>query len=270
MPELPEVETTRRGIAPALRGQTVTAVVVRQAQLRLPVPAHLARTLPGQRLLAVGRRAKYLLLRAETGTLIVHLGMSGSLRITTAEPPGPHDHLDIEFAGGQCLRLRDPRRFGLVIWTGGDPLAHPLLRHLGPEPLWRAFDGAYLHARARRRRIAIKAWLMDGRVVAGLGNIYTSEALYRAGIHPLRPAGRISLRRFDALTAAIKALLHDALRAGGTTLRDFHGADGHPGYFRFSLRVYGRAGQACRRCGGEIRRRTLAQRSTFYCPGCQH
>ncbi|HHM05408.1 MAG TPA: bifunctional DNA-formamidopyrimidine glycosylase/DNA-(apurinic or apyrimidinic site) lyase [Gammaproteobacteria bacterium] len=270
MPELPEVETTRRGIAPAMEGRRITAVRVRQRQLRKPVPRRLERDLPGQCLRRVWRRGKYLLLEADQGTVIIHLGMSGSLRLVdAATPPGAHDHVDLCFSGGRCLRLRDPRRFGLVLWTTADPLRHPLLAELGPEPLTEDFDGDYLFRRSRHRRQAVKLFIMDGRVVAGVGNIYANEALFRAGIHPARAAGRISRPRHHALAAAIKATLRAAIKAGGTTLQDFVSESGEPGYFRQQLTVYGRAGLPCPRCGATIRTLRLGQRATYYCPRCQ-
>jgi formamidopyrimidine-DNA glycosylase len=270
MPELPEVETTRRGIAPHVVNHRVTGVVVRQKRLRWPVPPALARDLPGQTLHAVERRAKYLLLRADTGTVILHLGMSGSLRVLPAGTPAEkHDHLDIVLDSGRCLRLTDPRRFGAALWCTGDIAQHPLLRALGPEPLDKDFTGEYLFARARRRKGAVKQFIMDGKVVVGVGNIYASEALFLAGIHPERAAGRISRDRFDRLAAAIKEVLAASIRAGGTTLRDFVGGDGKPGYFSQQLRVYGRAGQPCESCGTPLRQIVTGQRSTWYCPRCQ-
>jgi len=269
MPELPEVETTRRGIEPLLQGRRVSAVLVHQPRLRWPVPTELAERLPGQPLLAVERRAKYLLLRFPKGTLILHLGMSGSLRVVSGEQPrAPHDHLELAF-GDQHLRLRDPRRFGAALWTEGPPLEHPLLRHLGPEPLSDAFDGTWLHRRARNRRLAVKNLLMDQRIVVGVGNIYANEALFMAGIQPARPAGGIAARRYHALAEAVKEVLRQAIEAGGTTLQDFRRADGRPGYFAQALNVYGRAGEPCPRCGRPVRRITLGQRSTYFCPRCQ-
>ncbi len=269
MPELPEVETTRRGIAPHLRGRRVSGAVVRQPQLRWPVP-DLARLLTGQRVHAIERRAKYLLIRFGNGTLIIHLGMSGSLRVLPAgSPPRLHDHVDLLF-GPRCLRLHDPRRFGAILWTEGDPLDHPRLRDLGPEPLSDAFDGSYLYRIARQRRVAIKSLLMDGRVVVGVGNIYATEALFHAGIHPLRASHRVSRARLERLAAEIKRVLRYAIRRGGTTLRDFLNESGEPGYFAQELAVYGRAGEPCRACGTRIRSRLIGQRASAYCPHCQH
>lgn len=270
MPELPEVETTRRGIEPHLVGRRVRAVAVHQPQLRYPVPAALARELPGQTIRRVGRRAKYLLLEGERGTLILHLGMSGSLRLVPASDPlRPHDHLCLTMEGGLQLRLHDPRRFGAALWTRDDHLAHPLLRGLGPEPLGDDFTGIHLHRAAQGRRIAVKALLMESRIVVGVGNIYASEALFRAGIDPRRAAGRIALARYERLADCVRETLTEALEAGGTTLRDYLRSDGEPGYFALRLDVYGRTGEACRRCDTPIRQVRLAQRSTFYCPGCQ-
>ena len=271
MPELPEVETTRRGIAPHLEGRRLRGVVVRDARLRWPVPEDLDRRIRGRRVKAVRRRGKYLLIDLEgAGTLLLHLGMSGSLRLVACrQPPGPHDHVDLRIEGGRCLRLTDPRRFGALLWTPA-PDTHPLLRDLGPEPLSAGFDGAALWRRSRGRRVAVKNLLMDSRVVAGIGNIYANEALFRAGIHPARAAGRISKARYARLAQALREVLGEAIRAGGTTLRDFVRSDGRPGYFHHTLAVYDREGAPCPRCGHPIRRMRLGQRSTFYCPRCQH
>lgn len=269
MPELPEVEVTRRGIAAPLTGQTVSAVTVRNPMLRWPVPADLAAALPGQRLRHVNRRAKYLLLRFDHGTLILHLGMSGSLRVLDPEvAPEKHDHLDIAF-GDRVLRLRDPRRFGAALWHAGPDDAHALLAGLGPEPLGDTFTGAGLHAALTRRQCAIKLAIMDSAVVVGVGNIYASESLFRAGIRPGTAARRLTLPQCLRLRDAIRATLADALEAGGSTLRDFLHADGEPGYFQQSYFAYGRAGQPCRVCGTAIRQRRMGARSTFFCPACQ-
>lgn len=270
MPELPEVETTRRGIARAITGRRVTRVIVRDRRLRWPVPAGLARELDGHTVMRVRRRAKYLLFDIGAGTMLLHLGMSGSLRIVPAtRPPEKHDHLDIVFSDGRALRFRDPRRFGSVHWTRRDPLQHSLLRTLGPEPLGRDFTGAYLAARAAGRRQAVKTFIMDSHVVVGVGNIYASEALYRARIDPRRAAGRISRERYELLARAVRSVLRAAISKGGTTLRDFVNDAGEPGYFRMRLAVYDRAGAPCRRCGTVIRRIRSGQRSTFFCPRCQ-
>jgi len=268
MPELPEVETTRRGIAPELTGLTATGAIVRNGRLRLPIPTDLDALLAGQRLLAVERRAKYLLLRFPDGSLLVHLGMSGSLRIVpVASPPEKHDHLDIVF-GPRALRLRDPRRFGLVLWQAGDA-PHPQLAGLGIEPLDDGFDGAWLHKASRGRKTPVKLFIMDGSQVVGIGNIYASESLFRAGIDPSTPVGELGPRRCARLVACIRQTLQDALAAGGSTLRDFVGSNGSPGYFQQQYFAYGRDGEACRNCGTTIRKRIMGQRATFYCPRCQ-
>jgi formamidopyrimidine-DNA glycosylase len=270
MPELPEVETTRRGIEPHIAGSVVESVTVRQRQLRWAIPRRLDRELPGRRVAGVGRRAKYLLVEAGRGTLLIHLGMSGSLRVLSEPaPPGRHDHVDLALSSGRILRFNDPRRFGAMLWTTRPPERHPLLRDLGPEPLGEGFGGAHLHACARGRRVAIKNLIMNARVVVGVGNIYASEALFRAGIRPARQAGRISRARMDGLAGAIRSVLEDALRAGGTTLRDFTWVDGQPGYFAQQLDVYDREGLPCSGCGSPVRRVVIGQRSTFYCPRCQ-
>lgn len=271
MPELPEVEITRRGIEPLLVGRRVVAVRVYNARLRWPVPRALARRLPGREIHSVTRRAKYLLVGTDAGTLILHLGMSGSLRLVPEGlPPERHEHLDFALGDRRVLRLRDPRRFGAALWTPRDPLIHPLLRHLGPEPLGPDFDGARLHRMARGRRAAVKTFIMDGRVVAGVGNIYANEALYRAGIHPARAAGRIALPRYERLAGALREVLAEAILQGGTTLRDFVSSDGAPGYFSIRLRVYGKGvGGACERCGTVLASRVIGQRSSVYCPRCQ-
>ncbi|HRP95403.1 MAG TPA: bifunctional DNA-formamidopyrimidine glycosylase/DNA-(apurinic or apyrimidinic site) lyase [Rhodocyclaceae bacterium] len=269
MPELPEVETTRRGIRAPLVGHTATGCIVRNSRLRLPVPDALDARVAGRVLLDVRRRAKYLLLMFGNGAVIVHLGMSGSLRVLAADTPaGPHDHVDLRF-GALSLRLRDPRRFGLVVWHDGDPLAHPLLARLGPEPLEDGFDGRWLFAATRGTRAPVKQVLMDAQRVVGVGNIYASESLFRAGIHPLTPAAAIGLRRYGRLATAVRDTLAAAIEAGGSTLRDFVGSDGQPGYFQQQYFVYGRAGLPCRACGSPIRRAVVGQRSTFWCPRCQ-
>jgi formamidopyrimidine-DNA glycosylase len=269
MPELPEVEITRRGIAPALRHRTITAVTVREPRLRWPIPVGLAGTLLGARIRAVRRRAKYLLLECDRGTLILHLGMSGSLRVVSAtEPPGAHDHFEVA-VGGRVLRLRDPRRFGAVLWHAGDPANHPLLSHLGVEPLSPAFTGARLHAATRGRRAGIKQALMDHKVVVGVGNIYANESLFRARIHPQTPAGRLSVARCERLAEAVRSTLRDALAAGGSSLRDFVHSDGSPGYFQQRYFVYDREGTPCRICASPVRRVLQGQRSSWYCPKCQ-
>jgi len=270
MPELPEVETTRRGIAPWLEGRRVSALVLRDHRLRWPVPRNLPERLAGARVEALERRAKYLLLRTDRGTALLHLGMTGGLRVLTGlATPGKHDHYDLVTDAGITVRFSDPRRFGALLWTEEDPARHPLLADLGPEPLGADFDGRHLHRMSRGRRVAIKPHIMNAGVVVGVGNIYASEALYRARIHPARAAGRLSLERCTALAAAIKEVLEDALRAGGTTIRDFYGGDGEPGYFTQELRVYDRAGEPCLNCGTALKQRVLGQRSSYYCARCQ-
>jgi formamidopyrimidine-DNA glycosylase len=269
MPELPEVETTRRGIEPHLVGQRVDRVLVRDRRLRWPVPEDLDVRLSGQRIEAVERRAKYLLIKAETGTLIVHLGMSGSLRLVdAAQPVGKHDHVDILLESGQALRYTDPRRFGAMLWSE-EPLAHVLLASLGPEPLGEDFDGDRLYRLSRGRSMAVKPFIMDNAVVVGVGNIYASEALFAAGIDPRRPAGSISRARYLKLGEEIRRILAMAIERGGTTLRDFVGGDGKPGYFQQELFVYGRAGEFCKSCGSTLREIRLGQRASVYCSRCQ-
>ena len=274
MPELPEVEVTRRGIEPHLVGSRVDKAVVRSRRLRRPVATGLERKLAGRRIERLTRRGKYLLIHTDAGTLIIHLGMSGSLRIVAADvPPAPHDRFDLVFMRGRgrrrVLRFTDVRRFGTVLWTKGSPLRHRLLAPLGVEPLSGAFDGAYLYRRSRHRTVAVKQFVMDAKVVAGVGNIYANEALFLAGIHPTRRAGRISLARYGSLAASIRRVLRQAIDQGGTTLRDFVREDGRPGYFRVSLRVYGREGLPCFRCRRKIVCRRVGQRSSFYCANCQ-
>jgi len=269
MPELPEVETTLRGVAPHALGKSVRAVVVRHPRLRWPVPKQLASELPGQTVRGLVRRSKYLLFEFDRGTLIAHLGMSGSLRVADAgEVPGKFDHVDIVFENGTCLRLRDPRRFGAILWTH-DPARHPLLTHLGPEPLGEDFTGAYLFECTRKRKRAIRDFLLDGRSVAGIGNIYANEALFAAGIRPTRAAGRLTRADCTRLVQALRATLKRAIRAGGTTLRDFRGGDGRSGYFQQRLKVYGRAGEPCPACHTSVRAVRLGQRTAFFCPRCQ-
>ena len=270
MPELPEVETTRRGIAPALVGRRVAGVIVRERRLRWPIAAHLEAAVTGQTVRRVGRRAKYLLVGFDSGTLIVHLGMSGSLRILDAAvPPRPHDHWDVLLDSGKALRFHDPRRFGSAHWTYSDPLEHPLLASLAPEPLGADFHADYLFRATRARSVAIKQFLMNSQCVVGVGNIYASEALFRAGIAPRRAARRITRQQAQALTVAIKEVLAEAIEVGGTTLRDYVNTDGVPGYFRQKLFVYERDDHACRVCKTPIKQFTQGQRSTYWCPVCQ-
>jgi formamidopyrimidine-DNA glycosylase len=270
MPELPEVETTRRGIAPALEGQRVRALVVRERRLRWPVPAGLEEQLRGQIIQHVERRAKYLLLGTANGTAMVHLGMSGSMRIVTATAtPETHDHFDIVTDNDEIVRFNDPRRFGSLLWAGINPELHPLLAELGPEPLGPDFTAAHLWQSGRGRRVAIKQHIMNSKIVAGVGNIYASESLFRAGIHPARAAGRIAMPRMERLVEEIRAVLSEAIRQGGTTLRDYRGGDGKPGYFKQKLLVYERGGQPCKQCGGLIKQTVQGQRATYYCSTCQ-
>jgi len=270
MPELPEVETTCRGIAPHVIGHEITRVVVRNRRLRWPVARKLEETITGQTIHEVRRRAKYLLFTLDTGTLILHLGMSGSLRIVNAiVPPQQHDHLDLVFRHYKALRFTDPRRFGSVHWTTRDPMKHRLLRELGVEPLSDDLNGTYLYEQSRGRKVAVKHFIMDSHIVVGIGNIYASEALFMAGINPKRAAGRIGRDSYDLLALEIKEVLTESIAAGGTTLRDFVNGDGKPGYFRQHLHVYDRAGQPCPSCRMPIREIRQGQRSTFYCPKCQ-
>lgn len=270
MPELPEVETTRRGITPHIVGRRVCDVVARVPALRWPLPPDLAVRLDDACLQGVERRAKYLLLNFADGTLLLHLGMSGSLRIVAPDTsPATHDHLDIVFEGNTVLRLRDPRRFGACLWVDGPAQSHPLLAHLGPEPLGDDFDGDYLYRLAGKRTAAVKSFLMDGRVVVGVGNIYATEALFLAGIRPARAAGSVSCARYRRLAEAVRAVLRSAIDHGGTTLRDFVDGSGKPGYFRNELQVYGRAGQPCMQCGEPLAAARLGQRATVWCRYCQ-
>jgi formamidopyrimidine-DNA glycosylase len=270
MPELPEVETTRRGIAPVLEGHRVRDLVVRERRLRWPVPKGLEKRLRGQIIRHVERRAKYLLLDTANGTAMVHLGMSGSMRIVeSGAVPETHDHFDIVTDNGEIVRFNDPRRFGSLLWAGKSPDQHPLLAALGPEPLGTDFTGAYLWQSGRGRRVAIKQHIMNSKVVAGVGNIYASESLFRAGIHPARAAGRIAMPRMERLVQEIRAVLQDAISQGGTTLRDYRGGDGKPGYFKQKLLVYERGGQTCNQCGDLIKQTVQGQRATYYCSSCQ-
>jgi formamidopyrimidine-DNA glycosylase len=275
MPELPEVETTRRGLAPLVEHHRILRAVVRHRGLRQPVPRGLEQRLAGARVRTLSRRGKYLLFDCETaarepGTLLVHLGMSGRLWLVDAQTaPEKHDHFDLVVDSGSVIRLRDPRRFGLVLWLKGDPLAHPLLSTIGPEPLTANFDGAVLYRETRSRSAAIKLVIMDGHVVAGVGNIYANEALFRAGIDPRTPAQRVSRRRCDALAQEIRAVLGEAIEAGGSSLRDYVGSDGMAGHFQNRFFVYGRSGESCMRCGTAIRELRQGQRATCYCPQCQ-
>ena len=273
MPELPEVETTRRGLAPHVEGRRVAGVVLRRPDLRWPIPPEVQALLPGQRIDAVRRRAKYLLLDTAAGSALLHLGMSGSLRVLAPDTPvRAHDHVDLLLegprGGGRVLRFNDPRRFGCLLWQPPGTV-HPLLQALGPEPLSDGFDGDYLFARSRGRRAPVKAFLMDQRIVVGVGNIYAAEALFAAGISPLRAAGRVSRDRYVLLADAVKAVLANAITRGGTTLRDFIAPDGAPGYFEQELAAYGRGGEPCPRCGRPLREGLVGQRTTAWCGHCQ-
>jgi formamidopyrimidine-DNA glycosylase len=271
MPELPEVETSRAGIAPFIEGKLFKAVIIRQTQLRWPIPAELATLLPGLRLESVWRRGKYLLLNTTQGTLLLHLGMSGNLRITDSQQlAGKHDHIDFVFADNTVLRFNDQRKFGAVLWHSGDIASHPLLVSLGPEPLTAEFNGAYLQQRAGKRSLAIKSLLMDSHIVVGVGNIYANESLFMAGIHPSRAAGSLTLTQYEAIADAIKIVLQRAIEQGGTTLRDFTNAQGKPGYFQQSLNVYGHAKQPCPNCTQPIELIKIGQRASYFCPQCQH
>ena len=274
MPELPEVETTRRGIAPHVIGRRITGITLRRGDLRWPIPPEISALLPGQRIDEVERRAKYLLLHTQVGSALLHLGMTGVLRVLPPDiPPGSHDHVDflLEPAMGErerILRFTDPRRFGCLLWQAPGT-THELLVGLGPEPLTDAFDGDLLWHRSRGRKAAVKLFLMDNAIVVGVGNIYASEALFAAGIDPRRPAGTVSRARYQRLAAEVKRILAWAIERGGTTLRDFLNPDGAPGYFFRELYVYGREGEPCKVCGTAIRQAVIGQRSTFWCPRCQ-
>lgn len=269
MPELPEVETTRRGLQPHIAGSLVKSAIVRERRMRWPVVKELEQHLIGQRLESVNRRAKYLLFEFATGRLMIHLGMSGSLRLVDdAAPIGKHDHLDVNFDNGMIMRFRDPRRFGSIHWLPGEE-SHTLLASLGPEPLTDGLSADYLHAQSRGKKVAVKNFIMNNHVVVGVGNIYATEALFRAGISPIRPAGRVSAARYESLVEEIKAVLGEAIEQGGTTLRDFVGGTGDAGYFSLSLQVYGREGEPCNNCGRTLKGVRLGQRATVYCTSCQ-
>jgi formamidopyrimidine-DNA glycosylase len=270
VPELPEVETIRRGIEPHVVGRTIRRVVVRDRRLRWPIPKTFARQLTGRRIRAVQRRGKYLLLDLGEGRVILHMGMTG--RLSVLDPGVPvkkHDHLDLELSGGLTLRFNDSRRFGAALWWPGTQPSHVLLRHMGPEPFADDFDADYLFRLSRGRRAPVKNFLMDGRVVVGVGNIYAVEALFRAGIRPMRPAGKVTRAEYETLVASVRAVLEAAIGAGGTTFRDFRGSGGEPGYFATKLFVYDRGGEPCLKCRTPIKRIVIGQRSTFYCPRCQ-
>ena len=275
MPELPEVETSRRGIEPHILHRKITAVSIRDHRLRWPIPRQLPSRVEGRTIAEVNRRAKYIDLvvndaTTQAGHVIIHLGMSGSLRICELNTPAEkHDHIDIIFDNGKLLRLRDPRRFGCVLWHEGELDQHKLITKLGPEPLHGSFDTDYPYRSTRGRRCSIKSHIMNSHIVVGVGNIYACESLFHAGINPKREAGRISRARLERLVTAIKDTLAEAIKRGGTTLRDFTAEDGKPGYFAQQLNVYGRAGEACPACGNRVKQITQQNRSTFYCPQCQ-
>ena len=270
MPELPEVETTLRGIKPLIKNSVVRSVNVRQKQLRWPVTPRLVERITGEKILDVKRRAKYLLISFRHGTVLIHLGMSGRLRILPlGEPVRKHDHVDVVLTNNSVLRFHDPRRFGCVLWVDGDPLCSPQLAHLGLEPLEDAFSGQTLFNLARGRRTSVKNFIMNGRIVVGVGNIYANESLFRSGILPSRSAGRISLNRYRRLVVAIREVLIEAIQAGGTTLRDYATVTGEPGYIEQALEVYEREGRPCVRCARNIRRTIIGQRSSYFCPTCQ-
>lgn len=269
MPELPEVETTCRGIAPHIMGQKVSALVVRQPKLRWPVPDELPAKIHNKKIINVSRRAKYLLIHFDHGSAIFHLGMSGSLRIVDLNTPlKKHDHIDLQLSNKKILRYHDPRRFGALLWQDNEQ-PHTLLDHLGPEPLSEAFDGDCLFQQSRKRKTAIKTFIMDNTVVVGVGNIYANEALFTAGIRPDREAGSISRKRYALLAETIKSVLSQAIKQGGSTLRDFVGGDGKPGYFQQTLNVYGRGKEPCKGCGKSLKEIRLGQRSTVFCSHCQ-
>ena len=269
MPELPEVETTRRGLAPHLEGRRVTGVTLRRPDLRWPIPADVRECLPGQRIEAVERRAKYLLTHTAAGSALWHLGMSGVMRVLPASAPlGPHDHVDVGLDDGRVLRFTDPRRFGCLLWQPPGQV-HELLAGLGPEPLSDAFSGDTLFVASRGKKASVKTFVMDQAVVVGVGNIYAAEALFEAGIRPTTPAGRVTRERYGRLATAVKRILGHAIERGGTTLRDFLNPDGLPGYFEQELFVYGREGEACKVCGTALKGQRLGQRATVWCPRCQ-
>lgn len=271
MPELPEVETTLRGIKNHIEKKRVKEVNIYQEKLRWPVDKRLPSKLSDKKLLNLQRRGKYLVLEFENGALFIHLGMSGSLRILKLKSQlEKHDHFEIIFSNDKVLRLRDPRRFGAVLWTEDNWQNHKLIKSLGPEPLTDEFNTEYLYTKSRNKSLAIKSFIMDSHIVVGVGNIYASEALFRAGIHPTRASKRISKARFEALVSAIKIVLKKAISEGGTTLKDFTNAEGKPGYFTQQLNVYGKVNLPCPTCSTAIKHKVIAQRATYYCPHCQH
>ena len=270
MPELPEVETTLNGIRPFLEGTTIDRLVVRQRKLRWRIPRGLEHEIEKADVIKLQRRGKYILIHLTKGGLIIHLGMSGSIRVLLQnETPGKHDHFDLVNHEGQIIRYCDPRKFGCLLYCEEDLLMHPRLANLGVEPLENDFTADYLYQASRNRGVSIKSFIMNGQIVVGVGNIYASEALFMAGIHPGRLAGKTTFKRYEKLVDAIKIILHRAIIKGGTTLQDFVGVDGSPGYFEQSLTVYGREGDSCLQCKAPIKKMLTGQRSTFYCPRCQ-
>jgi len=270
MPELPEVETTKNGIEPHLVNVVVEKIIIRQPILRWSITPELSESMEGQVIRSVSRRGKYIGIHTDIGTMIVHLGMSGSLYLVEQKTEALfHDHVDVVLSSGKCLRYTDPRRFGSILFTENDWLQHSLISQLGPEPLTDAFNSAYLVEKAKARKKPIKTFIMDSKIVVGVGNIYANEALFKSGIRPDRHAGRISKQRLSLLVENIKIILRDAIEQGGTTLKDFVGGDGKPGYFKQSLSVYGRAGSPCISCQKELTESRLGQRSTVFCSHCQ-
>jgi len=271
MPELPEVETSRCGIEPHIINNKINGVVIRQKKIRWPIPVSLKKNLPAHTTTSIKRPGKYPLPKTSKGTLIIHLGMSGSLHIVSnkisAEKP---DHFEIAFSNGKLLRLRDPRRFGAVLWTRQDIEKHKLIENLGPEPLTDEFTADYIHQASRKRKVAIKTFIMNSHIVVGVGNIYANEALFMASIHPGRMSSRVSLASYKRLVETIKDILQQAIEQGGTTLRDFSREDGKPGYFQQKLNIYGKAGQPCTNCKQPIKQIRQQQRSTYYCSHCQN
>jgi len=270
MPELPEVETTRRGIEPHITGEKIVNLIIRNRNLRWPVPKNLEEILTGQFISSLARRAKYIIFQCDTGHILLHLGMSGRIRmLNEVKNPEKHDHVDIEFSNGKTLRFTDPRRFGALLYTADDISTHHLLSHLGPEPLSADFDGKYLAGRAKNRKCPVKNFIMDSKIVVGVGNIYAAEALFSAGIHPQKAAGKIKLSQYETLADTIKIILKNAIKKGGTTLKDFSQSDGKPGYFSIELQVYGKQNQPCPCCKTPLKLLKIGQRSTVFCVKCQ-
>lgn len=270
MPELPEVETTLRGIKPYLKGEKIIDVVVRKHQLRWPIPARIKEYLLNQIILDFERRGKYLFIRTTNGSIIIHLGMSGTLRVLSQHlPPNKHDHIDIIFSNHMLLRFTDPRRFGAFLWIADEPSLHPLIKNLGVEPLSKEFSGTYLYEQAKNRSIAVKSFIMNSKIVTGIGNIYAAESLFAAGIHPDKKAKLIAKKQYDVLANSIKIILKHAIKKGGTTLKDFLHSKGQPGYFSTELKVYGREGLPCFNCSTRLKSMKINQRSTVFCKKCQ-